>query len=125
MTIIQAKRVMCRAWLHLFVAFCLSFGVTTVKADLLYNTAANPSQLANVLNGPGLGVSNLTITRGAVGQYGIFGQGVSVVGIDAGVFMTTGDLGSLQGPNTQGAYSANTKVNYLDPDLATISNNAR
>ncbi len=48
-----------------------------------------------------------------------------VLGVDAGVFMNTGNLGSLQGPNSSAAYSYNTKVQALDPDLATISSQAK
>ena len=98
---------------------------TVVQAAPAYNANVSPSQMSAILDGPGLSVRNLSVTQGANQQYGIFSSGGDVLGVSTGVFLNTGNLGSIQAPNSSAAYSSNTKVQYLDPDLATISANAK
>ncbi|WGZ95278.1 MAG: choice-of-anchor L domain-containing protein [Candidatus Thiothrix putei] len=106
----------------LLITLC---NITVVQAAPAYNPNASPSDMAAILDGPGLSVSNLSITRGVTQQYGVFTQGGSVWGTDTGVFLNTGNLGSIQAPNSGSAYSHNTKGQYLDPDLSRISAKAK
>jgi hypothetical protein len=117
-----AKLLLSPVWLAFFLC---GLPVTAVQASLLYNSDVNSSQMATVLGGLGLTLSNLAITKGLAQQYGIFSGGKSVFGVESGIFMNTGNLGSLQGPNTTAAYSYSTKTSYLDPDLASISKSAK
>lgn len=82
-------------------------------------------RLAKVLDGPGLTLENLIVSKGQAEQYGLFTNGKALLTVDSGVFMTTGNLGSVRGANTLPDYSFNTKVVYLDPNLAAISNRAK
>lgn len=95
------------------------------QAAPTYNTNASAADITGLLDGPGLSVHNLSISRGVTQQYGIFADGADVWGVRNGVFLNTGNLGSVQAPNTGVSYSYNTKVQYLDPDLAKISVNAK
>ncbi|OQX00287.1 MAG: hypothetical protein BWK73_48940 [Thiothrix lacustris] len=90
-----------------------------------YNASVSPSQMSTILDGPGLSVKNLAVTHGISQQYGIFTSGSAVLGVSTGVFLNTGNLSSIQAPNSSGAYSSNTKIQYLDPDLGKISANAK
>lgn len=95
------------------------------QAALAFNSNATAVQMSTTLDGPGLTVSNLRISRGVNGQVGIVSGGASIFGFDSGVFLNTGDIGSLQAPNNTGAYSHTTGVTYADPDLTSISPSAR
>ncbi|MEB4592206.1 choice-of-anchor L domain-containing protein [Candidatus Thiothrix sp. Deng01] len=97
----------------------------SVQADVLYNPNASAAQISSVLDGPGLSVSNLAVTHGVTQQFGVFTGGKAIVGVEAGVFVDTGNVGSLQGPNISAAYSHNTGVVYADPDLTRLSSNAK
>ena len=96
-----------------------------VQAAPAYNASVSPSQMSTILDGPGLSVKNLAVTHGISQQYGIFTSGSDVLGVSTGVFLNTGNLSSIQAPNSSGAYSSNTKIQYLDPDLGKISANAK
>ncbi len=99
--------------------------IPSVQAGLAYNTNISTADIASVLNGPGLNISNVTVTKGVAGQYGVFAGGASIFGVDGGLFMNTGDVGTLQAPNNNAAYSHVTKVIYSDPDLVGISSGAK
>lgn len=96
-----------------------------IQAGPSYDAGANIQKMSQILNGPALTVSNLSVSHGVTQQYGIFSGANETFGIDHGIFMTTGNLGSLQGPNNDASYSYNTLRQHLDSDLATISNNAK
>lgn len=106
------------------ILLMLSYGTFTQAAPT-YNANASTVDMTNLLDGPGLAVNNLSITRGVSQQYGIFSGGADVWGVGTGVFLNTGNLGSIQAPNNGAAFSHNTKVQYLDPDLGKISPNAK
>lgn len=111
-----------------FVPFGMAFmllWVTTVHAAPAYNSSANITQMTAILDGPGLSVGNLSVTRGVAQQYGIFNGGGDAFGVNTGVFLNTGNMGSIQGPNTSADYSSNTKVQYLDADLGKINTTAK
>lgn len=106
------------------ILLMLSYGTFT-QASPTYNANASTVDMTKLLDGPGLSVNNLSITRGASQQYGVFSGGTDVWGVGTGVFLNTGNLGSIQAPNNGAAFSHNTKVQYIDPDLGKISPNAK
>ncbi|MGB0846989.1 MAG: choice-of-anchor L domain-containing protein [Thiolinea sp.] len=101
------------------------------NATFLIHDAPTSEQLTTALNGPGLNISNLSITKGEEGQYGLFKDGnISsgngpVIGVDSGIFMTTGNSGSLLGPNDSGNFSKSWATTYEDADLITLSKRAK
>ncbi|HPQ95788.1 MAG TPA: DUF11 domain-containing protein, partial [Thiolinea sp.] len=96
----------------------------------LYETVTG-TEMETALSGPGLSVSNLVVSRGTDSQYGLFRKGRlsvgtgAVIGIDSGLYLSTGDSGSILGPNATDRYSGRQNVTYADPDLTTLSANAR
>lgn len=78
-----------------------------------------------VLDGPGLSVSNFRVTKGINQQYGIMTSSKAILGFETGVFLNTGNIGSLQGPNSSSSYYYRTGVVYSDPDLKKISTYAK
>ncbi|OQX12483.1 MAG: hypothetical protein BWK73_14855 [Thiothrix lacustris] len=106
------------------IAIALTYGALAHAAPT-YNADASTTDISSLLDGPGLSVSNLTIARGVAQQSGVFSNGADVWGVKSGVFLNTGNLGSIQAPNNGAAYSHNTKVQYLDADLGKISAKAK
>lgn len=100
---------------------------TTVHAGLALNPSATTSEISASLDGPGLSISNLVITKGVVGQYGTFSGGTEsagagpVIGIQNGVFINTGSTATLLGPNNSPGFTASGGVTYADSDLTKLS----
>ena len=100
------------------------------QAALTLNSAPTAADMRLVLDGPGLALENLKITKGIKGQYGIFTGGEDPVGTDPtlsiadGLFMNTGNTGSILGPNSKKDYTYNTTTQYADIDLTRLSVNA-
>ena len=109
--------------LSVLTGFAMSVDVATAAPTFTAQSSA--SQLATALDGPGLAIQNLTITKGTSQQLGTFVGGKEVLGIADGVFMNTGDLSTLAGPNNNSAYSFNVRSVYADKDLTTISGIAK
>ena len=108
------------------LSICALFALSEAHAAPTFNASASMAQIGAVLDGPGLSVSNPQITRGAIEQYGIMNNAKSTVGFDTGVFLSTGNVGSLQGPNNTPAYGYDSpQVAYRDPDLLAISPTAK
>ncbi|EIJ36025.1 hypothetical protein Thini_3515 [Thiothrix nivea DSM 5205] len=113
-------------WLPIFFLF---FCTATAHAQLTLHKSATLAELQAALQGPGLTLSNIKITKGLTGhQYGTFNGGLDsagkgpVIGIPDGIFMTTGSLTSLLGPNSVPDYSGVTPdPPYVDQDLVSIS----
>ncbi|ETX03510.1 MAG: hypothetical protein ETSY2_33260 [Candidatus Entotheonella gemina] len=116
-------------------------------AQLSLNENATLAQIANELEGPGITIFNLSIIVGNTNQYGTFTGGTipsgagPVVGIDTGVFLTTGAVNTIApdranitpgindnatlGPNTAGGISfSHPGPPYSDPDLTSIDTQA-
>ena len=110
---------------RLFTILLAGLFSTSLEAALIFNPNATTAQMTAILDGPGLAVTNLSVSHGVSGQYGVVAGGTSILGFEAGVFLSTGNLGSWQPPNNTGAYSHNTGVTYSDPDLISISSQAR
>ena len=97
------------------------------SAALTLNAAPTLSDMRLILDGPGLAIENLQITKGIKNQYGIFTGGIDpagadpILGIDTGLFMSTGNLSSILGPNSNQKYTFNTTLKYADPDLTQLA----
>jgi len=84
-----------------------------------------PDQLASILAGPGVTVSNVQYT-GAPLSAGTFaggadaGSGTANIGIASGVILSSGNIASVVGPNTSGSISTSTGFSG-DPDLSAIA----
>ncbi|MFN3786447.1 MAG: choice-of-anchor L domain-containing protein, partial [Thiothrix sp.] len=111
-------------WGVALVTLGLSVFAANVQA-LSYQAGTNSTQITQALDGPGLSISNLVVSRGQTEQYGVFTNGKSILAVDSGVFLNTGNLGSVQGVNYAADYSFNTKVVYADPDLTRLSPQAK
>ncbi|MFT7606948.1 MAG: hypothetical protein ACI8VT_004551, partial [Saprospiraceae bacterium] len=106
---------------------CASCAEESSVQSLLANIVVDPNYSATELisdifiGGDCFDISNVTALGSAAGM-GFFSSG-GVVGIPAGVILSTGNVTSAPGPNT-GNVSANTSPNNSnDPDLLTLSGN--
>lgn len=105
----------------------LIFSSLPAVAALNLNASPTLSDMRLILDGPGLAVENLQITKGIKNQYGIFTGGIDpsgadpILGINEGLFMSTGNLSSILGPNSSQKYTFNTTIKYADPDLTKLA----
>lgn len=110
-----------------FLLSTLMLSSLPASAALTLNAAPTVSDMRLILDGPGLAIENLKITKGIKNQYGIFNGGIDpsgadpILGIDEGLFMSTGNLGSILGPNSNQKYTYNTTIKYTDPDLTKLA----
>ncbi len=137
------------AGIHACLRFILAIVIglsspSWVFAQLSLDDMASLGQLTSELQGTGITINNLSITTGANNQYGTFMGGTTasragpVVGIENGVFMTTGAANSTAidrensapgphnttlGPNTAGGISFSQGTLYTDSDLTGIVSN--
>lgn len=74
---------------------------SVVTTDMSFLT---PQQLAQALLGPGVTASNVLFTGGALSA-GTFQGGLAVVGIDNGIMLSSGNIGSVVGPNASDSTS--------------------
>ncbi len=68
-------------------------------------TGATPEQLAQLLVGQGVSVSNVTYT-GAPAAAGTFSGGTGIVGFETGIILSTGSIQSVVGPNVQNSVTS-------------------
>ncbi|HPE59776.1 MAG TPA: DUF11 domain-containing protein [Thiolinea sp.] len=112
------------------LAFTLLLNLPVHANPDLYEGVTN-TEMETILSGPSLAVSNLVVSRGNSNQYGLFQKGRisvgngAVIGIDSGLYLSTGDSGSILGPNATDRYSMRQNVTYADPDLTALSIDAR
>lgn len=78
-----------------------------------------PSDMAQVLVGTGLTISNITYT-GADVAAGHFSGGDGIIGFDSGVILTSGSVHNIVGPNQADAISQN-NTEPGDADLTALS----
>nr|CAA6829988.1 MAG: internalin, putative [uncultured Thiotrichaceae bacterium] len=108
----------------------LAVASPAVYAELALNDSPSVTAVSTVLSGPGLELDSLQFISGINGQYGLFFGGTDAVnkgaalGIVDGFYMTTGNQGSILGPNDNAQETFNTKNQYSDPDLVAISPDA-
>ena len=91
---------------------------TVVTTDM---TSLTPLQLVQTLLGPGVAASNIVL-NGASMAAGAFQGGLTIVGIDNGVMLSSGNIASVVGPNASDATSTVTSTpGDLDLDTLTTS----
>ena len=117
--------ILSRGAIPFLCAVILSILPIQTQAGLSFNPNASAAQMSAILDGPGLTVSNLRVSRGVSGQIGIVTGGTTILGFESGVFLNTGNINSMQAPNNSGAYSHSTGVTYADANLTSISSLAR
>ncbi len=80
---------------------CL-LNVSELKAQLTVQGGFTAQQLAEIIAGPGITVSNATI-NGSPQAHGTFNGSTSAIGLNSGVILTTGPIGIAVGPNNTGS----------------------
>jgi len=103
-------------WLFL-ICFASLHGQVTV------NVGFTAQQLAHMLVGPGVTISNVTgtgIQGSGIYLAGKFFGGTNDIGIDSGIVMTTGSALVAQGPNNQGSAGAGAGLPG-DPQLTALA----
>lgn len=76
----------------------MAMGYQAANALVIDSTSTDGSAMAGSLLGTGITISNVSYT-GSVDQSGYFSDGGSVLGIDSGLIMTSGDANLAPGPN--------------------------
>ncbi|MES2590353.1 MAG: choice-of-anchor L domain-containing protein [Bacteroidota bacterium] len=111
---------------HFFILTCFTgvlifFGFNTAYAQLTFNNGQTASQLAQMLAGPGVTVSNATFNcaANAIGSF----TGPSSIGFTNGVILTTGDI-SVASPNTNSGSAQACNNTPGDPQLASNTDDA-
>lgn len=85
----------------LFLFFLLISGFTGLKAQISVTGGLTGQQLAELLAGPNITVTNAVLTGGAVAS-GSFSGTNSDIGFNSGVILSTGNVNSSPGPNSTG-----------------------
>ncbi|WP_020396882.1 choice-of-anchor L domain-containing protein [Thiolinea disciformis] len=115
---------------RVLLTVALLLGYSSVQAALVLNSSLSAENLRAALEGPGLKLENVKITKGVSGQFGLFNGGMDLVGsapvlgIASGLYMTTGNSNSILGPNNNKEFTVNTNVTYADADLVKLSSSA-
>lgn len=89
------------------------------SAQVVVSPAGSPSQIATLLTGNGVVMSNVVIT-GSGNAYGSFTSVGSSLGMNGGLVITTGDAATVVGPNNSTSQGMCNGTTLNDPDLATI-----
>ncbi|HBG69245.1 MAG: hypothetical protein A2W93_04105 [Bacteroidetes bacterium GWF2_43_63] len=84
-----------------FLFLSVSFTIYALQGQIVVNTTPTAQQLAELLAGSNLVVSNASLT-GAASAHGSFSNGGSQVGMTSGVLLSTGNVTTAPGPNTVG-----------------------
>jgi len=96
--ILIEKRIL--VWLA--VLFLVLLSAAQASAQLVVQNGPTPIQLAEIIAGPGVTVSNATVTGSNV-AYGSFNGAASNIGLPSGVILTTGPINIAVGPNNSGS----------------------
>jgi gliding motility-associated-like protein len=101
------------------------FGVFAAKAQLIVTPGGGAAGVISAISGPGLNVSNVTISCNA-GSYGAFSGGASSgMGITNGLALTTGALNTLPGTgNSNDDFDFCVGTITADPQLTALSSSA-
>jgi hypothetical protein len=106
--------------LGLVVAIIVALGQSASAAistqDLSTQT---PAQIASVLVGAGVSISNVAYT-GATNSAGTFTGGTGIIGFEHGVILSTGDIANVIGPNLEEGKSTSLDLPG-DDDLTALS----
>lgn len=76
------------------------------NAQIAVNGGLTAQQLANILAGPNITVTNAVLTGSGVASGSFSGNGVSI-GFDSGIILSTGNINEAPGPNTNTNTGAN------------------
>lgn len=106
---------------HLFICFIsllFFLNVNPVKAQLTFNNGLTAQQLAQMLAGPGVSITNATINcaSNAIGSF----TGTSSIGIANGILLTTGNT-SVASPNTSSGSAGFCNSTPGDPQLLSLA----
>jgi hypothetical protein len=105
-------------------AFLFFLLISLSYAAPSFTPGISATQMASILDGPGLAIINPRISLGSSQQYGIM-TGGGALGFDTGVFLDTGDVHSVQGPNDNPAYGSLNPISVsLDGNIASINPSA-
>jgi hypothetical protein len=88
-------------------------------AQVVVSPAGGPSQVATLLTGNGVVMSNVVIT-GDTSAFGNFTSVGSSLGMNGGLVITTGAAANVIGPNNSASQSACVGTTLNDPELMTI-----
>ena len=81
--------------------------------QLVVDETTSDSDLANLISGSGLTISNFTINSGLNTQYGSFGYTPdAILGLDTGLVISTGNLDQLVGINDNDGSTINNGIIY-------------
>ena len=110
----RRKAVVLVSFLFLFLGVIPILAVTTTNL-----TVVTPLQLAQMLAGPGVTVSNVTFVGANVAGGTFTGGLADGLGIENGVILSSGNIANAAGPNTNDGVST-TNATPGDADLNTI-----
>lgn len=96
--------------------------VLAANAQLAVNTTQTATQLAQILAGSGVAVSNAALNCGANGAGSFTNGNTTNLGINSGIVLTTGNATSI--PQAATAFASTDNSNTGDADLNLISNAA-
>lgn len=88
-------------------------------AQVTVSPAGSPSQIATLLTGNGVVMSNVVITGGG-NAYGNFTSVGTSLGMSGGLVITTGDAVNVIGPNNNAGAGTCNNTSVGDPDLGSI-----
>lgn len=101
---------------HLFRAIIFVLLPFVSHAQLTVVGGLTATQMANIIAGPGITISNAVYTGPAISS-GSFNGSASNIGINSGVLLTCGDINMAIGPNTLGSQG----VDNLSPGNADLN----
>lgn len=102
----------------LLPAFCAFLGIS-LSAQVVVSPAGGPTQIATLLTGNGVVMSNVTIT-GSANAYGNFTAVNTNLGMNGGLVLTTGDINNVIGPNNNTATGTCNGTVISDPEITAI-----
>lgn len=111
--------------LILCLALCASLlcGVNSTFGQATFSSGSTATELVNQIQGPGMTITNPTITIGAATQVGVFSNGINGanLGFVDGIILTCSSVTTSFTANTNCCESVNASAGtYSDPDLTAL-----
>ncbi len=103
----------------IFSSLIFLWGGSAAFGQLQVTANNNAAQLANMLAGSGVSISNVTFNCTA-GASGTFNGATSNIGINTGVLLTSGQVSIATGPNNSSSAGVSNGTQFNDADLLTI-----
>ncbi|WP_347174419.1 choice-of-anchor L domain-containing protein [Polaribacter uvawellassae] len=108
--------------------FLVAFLLLATKnySQATYTSGSTAAQLATQMTGPGITISNPTITSGISSQRGVFSNGIAGASLqlNTGIILTTGTVVESFTTNSSGSISLGPNSTYSDNELTAIDANA-